>query len=345
MHLWLGLTAGLVLSLIGLSGSFLVFYGPALEVELGRNLFHVEGKPAHRAAVDKWIASAYRTYSDIGTLNFVMGPGFGQGGGDTANLGTTDPESKRLIVTIDPITGKTFGKFVWEETYTTWILRFHARLTNSFPMGHEVVVWLGVIMLVSMATGLYLWWPRNGNWYAALTFKRGAGARRRLLDLHNVFAIYLFVPLLVLGVTGIYLIKPNWIDPLVPSVERTPDSAALARAAKPGSCAARTTPGQAVNLAQDRFPEARFALVGIPADPKQPYVVQLASAHNLHDKGQTRVYVDRECPVILTTIDGEVRIAMETLKAVGVSPASNLMLGPFGSAMVFLAGILLPFRS
>jgi uncharacterized iron-regulated membrane protein len=41
-----------------------------------------------------------------------------------------------------------------------------------------------------MLTGLYLWWPRNRNWKMAFTLKRGAQGRRRLLDLHNLFAVY-----------------------------------------------------------------------------------------------------------------------------------------------------------
>jgi uncharacterized iron-regulated membrane protein len=70
--------------------------------------------------------------------------------------------------------------------------------------------------------------------------------------------------------------------------------------------------------------------------------VQLASPNNLNDKGQTQVFVDRECPVILTAIDGEVRVVSETIKAVVFPLHRNMMLGPFGQAIVFLAGLLLP---
>jgi uncharacterized iron-regulated membrane protein len=344
VHLWLGLTAGFVLSLTGLSGSFLVLYGPALGMEVGRHLFDVDGPPPHRAAVDQWIANAYRSYGDVGTIDFVMGPGFGHGGGNAVNLGSKDSGGKHLIVTVNPNNGVALGKFVWEDTYTAKILRFHARLSSSLAGGSEVVALLGVALIISMITGLYLWWPRNGNWYVALTFKRRAHSRRRLLDLHNLFVVYLYVPLFIIAVTGVYLIKPNWIDPIVSlaSVERIPDPDALARASKPGSCNARTTPGQAVDLAQARFPSQKFALISIPREQEQPYLVRLAAPNNLHDKGQTQVYVDRECPIILTTIDGEVRIAMETFQAVSSPLHRNLMLGEFGSVIVFLTGPLLP---
>jgi uncharacterized iron-regulated membrane protein len=338
------LTAGFVLSLIGLSGAFLVFYAPMLTAEFDHHLFDVNEPPPRHAAVDEWIAGARRAYGDIGPIDFIMGPGFGIGGGNAANLGLDDAEGRHLTVTIDPSNGRPLGKFIWEDSYTTLILRFHARLSSALSWGGDVVAWVGVAMIVSMFTGLYLWWPRNRDWRTAFTLKRGARGRRRLLDLHNFFAVYLYVPLLLLAVTGVYFIKPNWIDPVISlvSIVRTPDPAALAQASKPGACSARTTPGQAADLAQARFPSATFALIVIPRQPQQPFRVQLAPPNNLDDKGQTQVFVDRECPIILTAIDGEVRVASEVFKAVVFPLHRNLMLGRFGQAIVFVSGLLLP---
>ena len=176
--------------------------------------------------------------------------------GNAANLGITTAGGKRLIVTVNPNNGATLGRFDWFDSYSTLILRFHAQISSSIAGGHEIVAWLGVAMVVSMATGLYLWWPRNGNWYAALTLKRGARGRRRLLDLHNIFAVYLYGPLLILALTGVYFLKPHWIDPVVSlaSVERTPDPAALARASKPGSCRRGRRPGRPSILRKRAFP-------------------------------------------------------------------------------------------
>jgi uncharacterized iron-regulated membrane protein len=273
-----------------------------------------------------------------------MGPGFSIGEQNTADLDVIIPGGRHLTVKIDPNTGRPLGTFFWDDSYATLIVRLHARLTNAVSWGGDVIAWLGVAMIVSMATGLYLWWPRNRNWRVAFTIKRGARGRRRLLDLHNIFAVYLYLPLLILAGTGVYINRPDWIDPVISlvSVPRTPDPAALARASKPGTCNARTTPGQAADLAQARFPTSTFVLIVIPGQSEQPYRVQLAGPHNLDDKGQTQVFVDRECPVILTAIDGEVRVASEVVRAVVFPLHRNLMLGPFGSAIVFVSGLLLP---
>jgi uncharacterized iron-regulated membrane protein len=198
-------------------------------------------------------------------------------------------------------------------------------------------------MMVSMATGLYLWWPRNRNWRTAFTIKRGTHGRRRLLDLHNVFAVYLYVPLLILAVTGVYFLRPGWIDPMsLVSTVRIPDPAALAKMSKPGSCPSRTTPGQAAAVAMARYPSSRLAAVTIPGVPDQPLGVQLALPDNLGFKGQTQVFVERECPVILTVLDANAATAADTFNAVVHPLHFTLMLGPFGQTIVFLAGLLLP---
>src|SRR5437763_15897224 len=71
LHLWLGLTAGLALSLIGLSGSFLVLYGPAVAMEVGNHLLDVGGSPPDHAAVVQLIAHADSPSNHIGTLAHV----------------------------------------------------------------------------------------------------------------------------------------------------------------------------------------------------------------------------------------------------------------------------------
>jgi len=344
LHLWLGLSAGAVLAFIGLTGSLLVFREPILKMDLG-NIFDVAGPPPSHPNIDEWIANALLTFNDLNHVDYILGPGFGDGG--EARMGASAADGKRWLVTVNPNTGFPLGKFTWEDTHLSSIFELHAALTTSLSWqnwGRNVVAWIGLAMIVSMATGLYLWWPRNRNWRVALTIKRGARGRRRLLDLHNIFAVYLYVPLFILAFTGVDFLKPGWIEPAVSlvSVPRNPDPAALARRSTPGSCNPRTTAGQAVALAQARFPSARFGGIGIPRTQEEPYSVQLAPPNNIGFAGQTQVFVERECPVILTVIDGEVGVAAETFQAVIHPLHRNLMLGRFGQVIVFLAGLLLP---
>jgi uncharacterized iron-regulated membrane protein len=344
VHLWLGLSAGLVLALIGLTGSVLVLNNQLLKIEVG-DIFDVAGPLPPHPDVDQWIANARRAYGNF-DLSFVLGPAFGPAG-NAAALGAVGPGNTHWLITVDPNSGHPLGNYIWEDRFTTFVLRLHAALGaygGWLTRGRDALAWLGVAMMVSMATGLYLWWPRNRNWYTAFTLKRGARGRRRLLDLHNLFAVYLYVPLFVIAVTGVYFLRPDWIDPAISlvSVDRTPDPEALARMSKPGSCPARTTPGQAAALALARYPSSQLAAVIVPAAQNQPLVVQLAPPDNLGLKGQTQVFIDPECPSILTVLDAESAVASEMFKAVVHPLHFNLMMGRFGQAIVFLAGLILP---
>jgi uncharacterized iron-regulated membrane protein len=345
VHLWLGLTAGLVLALIGLTGSVLVLNNQLLKFEVG-DIFDIGGTLPSHPDVDQWIANAHRAYGDFDLVS-VVGPGFGLGGGNAAMLGAVGAGHTHWLMTVDPNSGLPLGNYIWEDRFSTFVLRIHAGLGATggwLTSGRNTLAWLGVAMMVSMATGLYLWWPRNRNWYTAFTIKRGTHGRRRLLDLHNVFAVYLYVPLLIIAATGVYFLRADWIDPAISlvSVDRTPDPDALARSSKAGSCEARTTPGQAADLALARYPTSRLAAINISGVQDQPLKVLLAPPGNLGMKGQTQVFVDPECPRILTSLDGEATVASESFKAVVHPLHFNLMLGRLGQAIVFLAGLLLP---
>ena len=127
IHLWLGLTAGFVLALIGLTGSLLVINGPILEMQFG-NIFNVEGPVSENADIDEWIANARRSYSDIQAVGFVVGPGFGPTGGNTGLLGVDVADKKLAFVTINPDTRLPLGKFLYLDSYSSVLIAIHARL-------------------------------------------------------------------------------------------------------------------------------------------------------------------------------------------------------------------------
>jgi uncharacterized iron-regulated membrane protein len=346
VHLWLGLTAGLVLAIIGLTGSLLVFSGPMLKMELGQARFAADGPPVSSPAVDQWIANAMRSY-DLKAINYVLGPGSDLAGEKTVRMGAETANGRHVRINVDPYSGRPLASYVWEDTYTSYIYGLHGALTTSLTwrnLGRGVVAWIGLAMIVSMATGLYLWWPRNRNWRMAFTFKRGARGRRRMIDLHNILAVYLYVPLFILAFTGVYFVRSAWIDPAISlvSVSRTPDPDALARSSKPGSCPARTTPGQAVALAQARFPATKLGLLNIPSQSDEPYEVELVAADSLGMGGATKVFVERECPNILTVIDGNTTVAAEAFQTITRALHHDLMLGRLGQALVFVSGLILP---
>jgi uncharacterized iron-regulated membrane protein len=73
-------------------------------------------------------------------------------------------------------------------------------------IGRKVVGWMGWAMFVSSATGLWLWWPRNGAVLRALRWRRGAS---QLFNLHHMLGFWICLPLAVLSLTGVYISFPQ----------------------------------------------------------------------------------------------------------------------------------------
>jgi len=71
----------------------------------------------------------------------------------------------------------------------------------------------GALLLVSLATGAWLWWPRGSGlarWWRVLTVGRHLQGAQCWRAWHNVSAAYLFLPLLLITLTGVWLAQPAW---------------------------------------------------------------------------------------------------------------------------------------
>jgi uncharacterized iron-regulated membrane protein len=64
-------------------------------------------------------------------------------------------------------------------------------------------------VLLSVSTGLLIWWPGIKNWRRSLLLRRGCGWRRFNWDLHGVIGFWGFGFAVVFAVSGLYLCFPE----------------------------------------------------------------------------------------------------------------------------------------
>lgn len=354
VHLWTGLTLGLVVALVGLSGSLLVFAGPMIRAEQGAI---VAPEPSPLAAgrpwtgIDRWIANTRARHPELAGIEYVLAP-------DAApvpsavpllvgHVHAQGPEGEEVyeghqVVGIDPVRGEPLGTFLFEDTWTGLLMSFHAGLLAG-TVGDQLVVWSSLLALtVSVGSGLYLWWPRSGGWRLALTLKKGARGRRRLLDLHNVGAVWLLAPLVLLLATGLLILRPQWFYPALQAASeiREPDFEALAAEKRP-DCG-RLGPEAALALALRDYPGWRLRMMSIPEERNVPYYVGLMREGGDAKVMATELWIDRACPTVLFARRGDALTAAETLLSWNLRLHADLGLGLIGKALVFLAGLLLP---
>lgn len=251
VHLWLGLSLGFVLALIGLTGSVLVFWqeidralNPDLYVSarVGGDLQSLDAifAAAERAAPPEW-DSAWADAPTLANGNYVFGFYYPSG--------SQSPESAQsLNIAIDPYTAEPVGRRVFYHTGNPLkhsLMGFFFKLHYALLLGDTRVTIVGVfgaLFLVSVLSGWILWWPLTGKWRRALTIKRRASRERLNHDLHQSAGFYSLAVMLVLLVSGIYFNLPEpfrWLvgqfselspEPPVPVLSSPGQSGALQQA-------------------------------------------------------------------------------------------------------------------
>ena len=124
-------------------------------------------------------------------------------------------------------------------------------------VGRQIVGWIGVAMLLSSLTGLWLWWPLGGRFTRGLRWRRRATTSS---NLHHQGGFWIVLPLAVLSFTGAWISFPAFFaamsgDPAVPSMAER-----MRRMAAPPAAEVRLGPDAALAAAR---PLATGALVSL----------------------------------------------------------------------------------
>jgi uncharacterized iron-regulated membrane protein len=228
VHLWVGLTAGLVVSVVGLTGSLTVF-APELSAALAPGLLRVP--PASRGLPPLDTREVVRRV-EAATGAGVESVQWPLRGRETYWLKLVGREA---WVFADPHTGAVLGtdRDAAPIRFFAWVLDVHTTLTME-EFGSRVTGAASLALaLVLVSSGLFLWWPRGRRplgtrlGQAARVRWRGATRRRRTFDLHNAGGAWASVPLVVLAVTGSYWSFPAAGQRLVDAVTQSAPSTAF----------------------------------------------------------------------------------------------------------------------
>ena len=227
------------------------------------------------------------------------------------------------MVDVDPYTAEVLSSRFWGDTLMTIIYELHASLllgkfgsAEIGKIGFKIVGFLGVFLFASVATGLYLWWPRGGKWRQALTLKHGASAARLNYDLHKTVGVYAAVVLLVLAFTGFSFAYRGWVSSAVAwlspvSVEPFKDPPDLKSIPLPG--AEPISIDRAVAVADRVFPGAELRWVATPDGPEGYYAVEKRQDGEANvRRPRSKVWVDQYNGEILKIEDPNAFTAGET---------------------------------
>ncbi len=292
-HLYIGLFFGVIFSVIGLSGSILVYY-PEIDRLINPGLSK------------GWTHSSARSYQEVfDTLQKAFPGRLGAWRIEIPRAPEQpifarylkpeerDPsEFAPLVVAIDPEKLSVINARFWGDYFVTWIYDLHySLLMGSF--GKLIVSAVGVFFIVSVLLGIYLWMPRNTLIVQRLLPRRGSGFSKGIYDLHALTGTYCSVLLILASVTGLGLGSPQWIEPLVNGFSERWKSPVLASEI-PQQTANRIGMDRAIKIALEVFPAAKVRWIQSPVVATDVYMVRLKQPGELSDRfPKTFVWVDQ----------------------------------------------------
>ncbi|WP_152268608.1 PepSY-associated TM helix domain-containing protein [Agriterribacter humi] len=196
IHLWLGLSSGLVVLILGITGCILAF---ELEIrsltESFRNV-KVENRAVLPPSELKAIAEKY--------LASKKALGIEYPGKDKAAVAAYYDEKEYELLFMNPYSGEVLKHKNMNKDFFRIVLDGHYYLWLPNDIGQPIAASATLVFLVMMISGLILWWPKNkAAKKQRFTIKWSAGWRRKNYDLHNVLGFYMTWIAIFLAITGL----------------------------------------------------------------------------------------------------------------------------------------------
>ena len=213
IHLWLGLSSGIIVVILGITGCIYVF-----EEELRpivHEYYHVEAVKNKRLPISKLIQIAKKANKDnpkqlLSSFKVINDDQ------RTVIISFFEELDKDAIwywnryqstyVYLDPYTGSVKKREEYNFEFFVFVRMLHQTLCLNSKIGDPIVGSATIIFILSLITGLILWWPKNKQaakqrfWFR---WKNTTKWKRKNYDLHNILGYYMMIFALIIALTGL----------------------------------------------------------------------------------------------------------------------------------------------
>jgi uncharacterized iron-regulated membrane protein len=285
LHLWIGLSAGLLFAVLGLTGTLLA-YQPEILLATQPALAVPADAPRDDARVlAQLAASGEATGADLPRDALPVWQAFAK-------------EGRRLY--LHPTDGRLLLERSSANDWMLWLRELHTHLLAG-KTGEDVLGVFGIAILVLLVTGVWLWWPRSGALVESLRW-HARPPLRRWFSWHRSTGA-LAVPLvLLLALTGVAMVydgaaraslrfafgdgpetKPP--QPIAPDPARTIDWNAV------------------LDAARRALPEAQLKRVSFPRKDNAVVSIRAKMPAEWHPVGRSTVWIDPYDATVLRVLD------------------------------------------
>jgi uncharacterized iron-regulated membrane protein len=311
-HLWLGLSAGLILLLVGLTGSILVFW-QEIDATLNPSLQQVQAPTKGQAAymtLTEIVNAADAAVPTQAKRSLIYYPRH-EGLAFWFFYEMPNPVkegSNSLNVFVNPYTGKVTGTRIWshadnvlENSLISFIFELHYDLLLGWDQGSWVVGVIGILAFISVLAGLIVWWPLTGKWRKAVTIKRRASVERFNHDLHKTSGVYMTLVLLAVLISGVYFNFGDQFRWLVSCFSSVTPVGQFKSTPLPGKKPVALE--YAMACADERYPEGQLYWFSVPNKAEDVYVLTKHVDFGGIFRGRRQIVLDQYTGEILHVAD------------------------------------------
>ena len=214
IHLWLGLSSGIIVIILGITGCLYSF-----EEELRpiiHDYYYVDQVKNKKLPISQLIAIAQEANKKIHPNQTLSGGRILNDDKRTVIIWFFEESDKDAIwywnqyqntyVYIDPYTGNIKKFENYNSEFFVFVRMLHQTLCFNSKIGDPITGTATIIFIISLITGLILWWPKNKSavkqrfWFQ---WKNTTKWKRKNYDLHNILGYYMLIFALLIALTGL----------------------------------------------------------------------------------------------------------------------------------------------
>lgn len=208
IHLYLGLTTGIIVFIIAITGCLWVFKEEITALTSNVPTVEVQNKEVLNPTEVKKIAqSVYPNQHIHGTLYK------GNNNPIEVIFYQKKPEEFYRSVFLNPWSGEVIHQENHLEGFFHFVLDGHMYLWLPHKVGEVIVEWSTVIFFLMIISGIILWWPKNKKirkqrlWFK---WKPSTKWKRKNYDLHQIIGFYASFIAIILVFTGLVMAFDNF---------------------------------------------------------------------------------------------------------------------------------------
>lgn len=289
LHRYLGLAVGLLLVIVGLTGSLLVF-----EPELDRASIHFQFGKIIPQTEQVSILSVVDTVRATKLGGNVTGIDLPLSPDDAIRFSVDMPTQASLQVLVNPYTGKIIGERIQDFTFRSFVLNIHYTLAAG-DIGIAIAGIGALLLFILSLTGIMLWsgWR---NLRAGFKIKWNGHIKRVNFDIHKVAGILTAIFLALTGITGFGWNFYDRVEPIIYAVTFTSKSIEPISTVIPGKSTLALA--EILQRADVILPQAKIAYINFPTSPTGVFQInkQFPEDREIY---RSRVYFDRYTGAVL----------------------------------------------